>query len=207
MQQRWKDLDGKRDGKSPTVTTPPTRVATQPVSGDNASGPKPDRSKIRQRRSPSIHYSPRKGVLKPSSTARATAVKVKAAPKPGLRVSISQKPREIPPERKPAAPVTPKAETPDAETTKAIQQALQRQSTADMHKASPPSAAVATTKSTSDSEDDRHDMNDDDKDIDNHRLDEEDAELSLAAVRARNAARARWMRFSRSLKFKSIMPE
>lgn len=205
VHERWKEIDRSSAGRSPAIVTPPTRVVKPPASSDNASGPKQDRAKQVQQRSPTLHYSPPgKPVRKPALKAKTTAVKAKAAPKAApdtKRVTISETPTQIEP-KTPKGLATPKAETPDPTTSAAVKQALQRKATADLQATpAPPPSNAATSKNAPSDE-----SNDNDGET-NNRYDEDDAELSLEALRARNAARARWMRFSRSLKFKSIMPD
>ena len=96
---------------------------------------------------------------------------------------------------------SPKVETPSGETALAVQQALARGTTADLGSSKKTrTTAHARSKSASSSDDEGSASA-----AAAEGPDENDTELTLEQVRAQKAARARYMRFSRSFKSKRYM--
>ena len=200
-----------------TLVTPPAKRARVDAANENESGPKlPRRTQSHEilkakvevnvkgqdpgdqlgPRSPTVHYSPSKdapsGSSEPSKP-KHTAAKAKA------KKSVKGKKKS----KGPSTPLEePKEETPTPETSKAVHQALQRQSTAEIPH-TPAQVPPARSDSDSDSEDSNSSGQSGEGPVDED--DNDDRELTLAQLQAKKKARARYMRFSRSLKSKRTM--
>eukprot|EP00435_Cladocopium_sp_Y103_P059879 s235_g21.t1 len=155
-----KSLNGAGSSSS-TPVTPPVKVKrsnTDPLESETQSAPKGRNEKLKSkqevRRSPTVHYSPKKPEeasdppSKSPARRKATAVKAKAAPKnsPQAKGRVKPKANASPKKRsrggvKPKAaaqqetqPDTPelKAETPGPESARAVQSALARKTTVEI---------------------------------------------------------------------------
>ena len=151
----------------------------------------PKESSKRRPRSPTLHYSPPQSTEAPPT--KKTAVKAKAAPTVKAKAAPTVKAKAAPTvtagTSKPAK-VSPKAETPDQSTAKAMQSTLHRASTVDLK-----TAVAAAPEASSDDED----M--DDNSSQASECEEENTEgVTVEQLRERKRLHARYMRFSRSLK-------
>ena len=175
-------VDGGGESPATTIVTPKARIKR---SDTDESVPKLSRavqSRELLKRSPTVHYSP--GKTRPKKVKK-TAVKAKA------KAAVSKS--------APSA-ATPKQEPPTPATATAVASALTRKTTDELSKVAtpastrappspePPSPPSASSDEGSGEEDPEPPG------------DECEAERSLEEVRARKAAHARYMRFSRSLK-------
>ena len=221
--------------KTPTAKTRRVNTETQGESAPKQPRcVKDEDTKTRRPRSPTVHYSPdgkqpeepeeleehvepeepaneEPGEEMPerpaaSKRSKLTAVKAQAKKKQnknkGSPVQPKTSARPTPKAKSSAQSAqSPKVETPSGETALAVQQALARGTTADLGSSKKTrTTAHARSKSASSSDDEGSASA-----AAAEGPDENDTELTLEQVRAQKAARARYMRFSRSFKSKRYM--
>lgn len=200
-----------------TLVTPPAKRAREGDTDKNESGPKLSRRTqsheilkpqvevaVKKQedswdhlgpRSPTVHYSPSRGVPSvPSEPSKEKPTAAKAKAKKSTKLKKKGNTPPTPPEE-------PKEEAPTPDTAKAVSQALQRKSTAEFPQ-TPAQVPALHGDSDSDSEDSNSSSQSGSRQEDD---DDDDKELTLAQLQAKKKARARYMRFSRSLKSKSTM--
>ena len=207
-------------GQSPPPVTPPARVkrrrskTIREGEADESAPKLPRRVQSKQilqaGRSPTLHYSPegknetakdqdnqktaenqdnQKPVEDQDNQRRANKAK---GPKPTAakaKVTKSKAKSVKQPKAAASEPVPPKDEPPTPATADAVAAALSRQCTADLAKNSTGKGSMSSDSDSGSEENENMD-------------EEEDKELSLEQLKAKKAAHARYMRFSRSLKSK-----
>lgn len=149
----------------------------------------PKEALTKRPRSPTVHYSPPQAPTKESEP-KLTAVKAKAAPTKKANAAATKKEKAGPPAKSGAskpAKVSPKVETPDESTAKAMQSTLQRASTVDL-------------KTTVAAAPEPHDDTDDGSSQESEGEEEAPEGVTVEQLRERKRLHARYMRFSRSLK-------
>ena len=142
----------------------------------------PKEALTKRPRSPTVHYSPPQAPTKESEQ-KLTAVKAKAAPTKKANAAATKTKSGA---SKPAK-VSPKVETPDQSTAKAMQSTLQRASTVDL-------------KTTVAAAPEPHDDTDDGSSQESEGEEEAPEGVTVEQLRERKRLHARYMRFSRSLK-------
>ena len=172
---------------STASTIPATEAQVEDAKKNKKALPKddsaPKEASKRRPRSPTLHYSPPQSNEAPPT--KKTAVKAKAAPTVKAKAAPT-----VPAGTSKPAKISPKAETPDQSTAKAMQSTLQRASTVDLKTA----VAAAPAESS------------DDEDMDDNSSQASDPEeentegVTVEQLRERKRLHARYMRFSRSLK-------
>ena len=180
-------IDGGEESPATIIATPQPRVKRSDTA---ESVPKLSREVQNRelKRSPTMHYSPEKTKPEKKGKVKKTAVKAKAK-------SVS----------KPApTAASPKMESPPPATATAVANALTRKSTDELSKVATPSSSHArpspvSPASASASDGEGSDEEDQVPDGD------DEGERTLEQVRARKAAHARYMRFSRSLKSRRFL--
>ncbi|CAK9073796.1 unnamed protein product [Durusdinium trenchii] len=140
--------------------------------------PAPETRKGRKRKEPEPPANANQKVDPPPKPPRAKATAVKAKAKASAKSATS-----------------PKVETPPPATSRAVQQALNRKSTSEIHSHQPSPHSPSAASAAEDSEGAGAEQPAGDS----------DGELTLEQVKARKAAHARFMRFSRSLKSPRIL--
>eukprot|EP00435_Cladocopium_sp_Y103_P061023 s127_g22.t1 len=167
--------------RSDSQVTPPPKKDKKHRSKDESA---PQEAGKGRPRSPTLHYSP-SAPTQEASQAKLTAVKAKAAPTTKAKPA---KAKAAATDKSGASKLSPKAEKPDESTAKAMQSTLQRANTVDLK------TTVAAAPEPS---------SDDDEDSSQASEGEENPEgVTVQQLRERKALRARYMRFSRSLKSK-----
>ena len=173
--------------------TPPTKKDKTEKSRADSDPKKTDHDNPKLPRSPTLHYSPEAPAQAPQP--KKTAVKAKAAPTMKAKAAPASKAKASPTAKSGAskAPkVSPKAETPDENTAKAMQSTLQRANTVDLKT----TVAAAPEPSSDDDMEGSSEASEDEE--------EENPEgtegVTVEQLRERKRLHARYMRFSRSLK-------
>ena len=196
---------------SPELKTPAAKTKrANPAGVSNESAPKQPR-RIKSQRSPTVHYSPSGGEAE-DPPAEPEEPEVPEAPMAKLTAAKS-KPKKSKKAVKEATPKpkakagaqSPKVETPSESTAKAVQQALARGTTADLAGSAKKKPSTATTTAHARSKSASSGDEGSESVAAAEAPDEDDTELTLEQVRAQKAARARYMRFSRSFKSKRYM--
>ena len=175
-----------------TTPKPKMKRSTSSVSKSKTTPPGKRRDILKKKqstRSPTVAYSPQKGAGGITPARKRTAMKAKA-----------KKPKTAKGKEGGESSPVPKTEPTGEDTAKAVQEALTRKATHELPEtpsSAPKSSQVDTTAKTAKKLAAAAPGAPDD--------DDEDQELSLVHFRAKKAAHARYMRFSRSMKAKGAL--
>lgn len=181
-------IDGGEESPATIIAAPQPRVKRSDTAESVPKLPREVQSR-ELKRSPTMHYSPEKTKPEKKVKVKKTAVKAKA------KSAVSK-----------SAPTaaSPKMESPPPATATAVANALTRKSTDELSKVAIPSSSHARPSPVSPASASASDGEGSDEEDQVPDGDDED-ERTLEQVRARKAAHARYMRFSRSLKSKRFL--